>query len=93
MFVTVGDRVFCRRYQYGERSWRDVFLGDPDGQVWLDGAVVDIEGRVPHDLDTINPLVNDAYAEALRRLGASFMLAGAIDDRAMASTMEMTFAS
>lgn len=35
MFVTVGDRVFCRQYQFGARSWRDVFLSNPDTSVSL----------------------------------------------------------
>jgi hypothetical protein len=92
LFVTVDDRVFCRRYTYGERSWRDVFLSDPDGQLSLDGAVVDIEGRVPDDLDAINTLVNAAYRARLDRIGARWMVDGAVEERAMASTMEMRFA-
>ncbi|MEM7158585.1 MAG: hypothetical protein AAF799_37440 [Myxococcota bacterium] len=90
LFVTVDDRVFCRRYTYGERSWRDVFLRDPDGQVALNRRIVDIEARVPEDLDTINPRVNAAYEAALQRIGANWMLAGAVEQRAMDSTMEIT---
>ena len=92
MFVTVGERVFCRRYTYGEPSWHSVFRTDPAGQVKLDKTVVNIEARVPHDLDEVVPHVDQAYADALKRLGASFMLAGATERRAQESTMEVRFA-
>lgn len=90
MFVTVGDRVFCRRYSFGERSWQDVFKRDPLGQVRLDGVVVDIDAVVPDDLDEVNPAVNDAYVASLRKIGAPFLIAGTMEDRSMASTMEIT---
>ena len=35
VFVTVGNRVFCRRYTYGEPSWHSAFLADPAGQIKL----------------------------------------------------------
>ena len=89
MFVTVGERVFCRRYTYGEPSWHSVFRTDPAGQVKLDKTVVNIEARVPEDLDEVAPDVDRAYASALKKLGASFMLAGATEPRAQASTMEI----
>jgi|GEM_PF-258723 len=92
LFVTVGDRVFCRRYTFGARSWYDVFQANPDGQLWLDGTVVDIEARVPDDLDDINPAVNAAYERTLRKIGASMLMTGAVEDRALASTMEFVFA-
>ena len=90
MFVTVGDRVFCRRYQYTEPSWHSVFLSDPDGQIRLDGTVADITAAVPQDTDIIIPEVDQSYADALRKLGASFMLAGAVEQRAQQSTLEIT---
>ena len=89
MFVTVGERVFCRRYTYNEPSWYSAFLDDPEGQVKLDKTVVDVMGAVPEDLDEINPKVNEAYAKALKKLGASHMLAGATEPRALASTFEL----
>ena len=39
IFVTVDDRVFCRRYQYSEPSWHSVFLSNPGGQIRLEGIV------------------------------------------------------
>ena len=92
MFVTVGERVFCRRYAYGEPSWHSVFQSDPPGQVKLDKTVVNIEARVPQDLDDIVPDLDQAYADALRNLGASYMLAGATEPRARESTMEVRLA-
>lgn len=92
LFVTVGQRVFCRRYTYGDPSWRSVFLANPAGQITLDKTVVNIEARVPQDLDDIIPAIDQAYAATLKQLGASFMLAGAIESRAQESTMELTLA-
>ncbi len=48
---TVGERVFCRRHTYGEPSWHSVFQTDPAGQIKLDKTIVNIEARVPRDLD------------------------------------------
>ena len=92
MFVTVGERVFCRRYTYGEPSWHSVFRTDPAGQVKLDKTVVNIEARVPRDLDELVPDVDQAYADALKKRGASYMLAGATEPRAQESTMEVRLA-
>ena len=93
MFVTVGERVFCRRYTYNEPSWHSAFLTDAEGQVRLDKTVVNIEARVPADMDEIVPAVDAAYAASLKKLGASFLLSGATDDRAQASTLELSLAS
>ena len=89
LFVTVNERVFCRRYTYREPSWYSAFAKDPAGQVKLDKTVVDIIGRIPPDLDSINPQVNKAYEAKLKQLGASYMLDGAIEPRAQASTFEL----
>lgn len=89
MFVAVGQRIFCRRYTYSEPSWRTAFINDPVGQIKLGGTTVDVQGFIPEYLDEINPLVNRAYEKALQKLGASYLLSGAIETRAQASTMEM----
>ena len=89
LFVTVGNRVFCRRYTYGEPSWHSAFLIDPAGQVKLDKTIVTIKAQQPEDMDTIVPAVNQAYADKLKKLGARFMLAGAVEPRAQESTMEL----
>ncbi len=93
MFVTVNERVFCRRYSYSEPSWYSAFASDPEGQLKLDKTIVDVTGRIPPDLDDINPLVDRAYQAKLRQLGASFMLQGAIEPRAQASTFELALNS
>lgn len=89
LFVTVGDRVFCRRYSYNEPSWHGVFLKNPEGQILLDKTVVNIEARPPADLEAITPAVNKAYEDKLKELGASFLLDGAVEPRAEQSTMEI----
>lgn len=89
LFVTVGERVFCRRYTYSEPSWYSVFIQDPKGQVKLDKTIVNIKAQVPEDMENVVAHVDYAYAEKLAQLGAGFMLEGAIDSRAQASTIEL----
>ena len=90
MFVTVDERVFCRRYSYGEPSWHSVFKSKPEGQIKLDNTVVNIDAHLPADLDDILPAVDQAYAEKLKQLGARFMIPGAVESRAQQSTLELT---
>lgn len=89
MFVAVDERIFCRRYTYSEPSWRTAFIQDQAGQIKLDRTIVNVQGIIPEDLDEINTLVDQAYADALEQRGASYLLPGATDSRALASTMEM----
>lgn len=89
LFVTVGERVFCRRYSYNEPSWHSAFVNDAEGQLRLDKTVVNIKGFVPADLEDINPAVNKAYEQKLAKLGAGSMLAGATEPRALAGTLEL----
>lgn len=89
LFVTVDECVFCRRYSYTEPSWYSAFLKDPEGQVKLDKTIVDITGCIPPDLDDINPQINKAYEAKLKQLGSSFLLPGATEPRALASTFEV----
>lgn len=89
MFVIVDERIFCRRYSYGEPSWHSVFLKNPAGQIKLDKTIVNIEAHVPKDLDDIIPAIDQAYAMKLKQYGARFLLAGATEPRAHASTIEL----
>lgn len=93
MFVTVEDRVFCRQYQFSQRSWRDVFLSNPEGQVRLDNTVANINAHEPEDYDRTIAMVDQAYADALLKIGASFLLTGSVEPRAQKSTMEITLAA
>ena len=90
MFVTVGDRIFARRYTYGEPSWHSAFRAAPPGQIKLDKTIINIEGRVPDDMNDIIPQVDQAYADSLKKIGARFLLPGAIEPRAQQSTIELT---
>ena len=89
-FVTVGDRIFCRRYGFGEPSWYSAFADDSEGQIRLDRTYVDIYGAVPADLETINTEVNQAYFDKLERLGANSWRSWVQDPKVMASTLEIT---
>ena len=63
--VSTEGRFFIRQYKFGKKSWYDAFLADPDGQMKIGDAVIDIDGVVPADLDEINPKVNKAYRKLL----------------------------
>lgn len=92
LFVTVGERVFCRRYQYTEPSWHSVFRANPAGQIRLDKTVVNITAQVPDDLSDILPAIDASYAAKLKQLGARFLLEGAVEPRAQESTLELMLA-
>ncbi len=53
----------------------------------------DEDARIPHDLKDIVPKIDQAYADALRKSGASFMLPGAVERRAQENTVEIFFAA
>ncbi|HAA10786.1 MAG TPA: hypothetical protein DCE41_03455 [Cytophagales bacterium] len=61
--IVVDDRIFCRQYSFSERSWYTAFLKDPTGAIKCGDAVITVEGRIPQDLDAINPKINAAYIE------------------------------
>lgn len=59
--VEVEGRFFVRQYKFGKRSWYHAFLENPKGAIKLGDTIVQINGVVPADLNTINPIVNKAY--------------------------------
>jgi hypothetical protein len=61
--VVAQRRLFCRQYDFLERSWYTAFLNDPAGAVKFGERVVEVRGVVPADLDAINPDVNQAYID------------------------------
>jgi len=61
--VVAEKRLFCRQYDFSERSWYTAFLEDPVGAVKFGETVVEVRGVVPDDLDAINPAVNQAYID------------------------------
>lgn len=69
--VQTNGRFFVRQYKFGEGSWREAFLNNPSKNGDANGAmkVGDIEvpviGKVPDDLDEVNPKVNRAYFKLL----------------------------
>lgn len=73
--VQTEGRFFVRQYKFGKRSWYDAFLdnpsvdGQPNGAMKVKTKNGDIEvhiiGKVPDDLDSINPKVNKAYFKLL----------------------------
>ncbi|WP_412984618.1 hypothetical protein [Pontimicrobium sp. IMCC45349] len=63
--VSTEGRFFVRQYKFGKRSWYHAFLANSHGQMKLGDTIVDIDGVVPKDLETINPKVNKAYFKLL----------------------------
>lgn len=69
--VATGGRFFVRQYKFGKRSWYDAFVespstnDEPNGAMRVGDVGVPIIGRVPSDLDEVNPKVNKAYFKLL----------------------------
>ncbi|WP_010518581.1 DUF2255 family protein [Croceivirga radicis] len=61
--VIVDNRIFCRQYAFGERSWYTTFLEDSKGYIKCGDQIIKVKGIVPEDLDAINAQVNEAYIE------------------------------
>ena len=63
--VAVGERIFVRPYQFGRNGWYDAFMGTPDGEMKIGNEIIKIEGRIPEDLQDINPKVTQVYHDLL----------------------------
>ena len=69
--VQTEGRFFVRQYKFGGRSWYHAFLdnpskdGEPNGAMKVGDFETPVIGKVPDDLDEINPKVNKAYFKLL----------------------------
>ena len=63
--VEAGGRFFVRQYKFGKKSWYHAFLKDSHGEIKIGDTIVPVDGKVPNDLDEINPKVNWAYHKKL----------------------------
>lgn len=59
--VETEGRFFVRQYKFNPNSWYGAFLKTPEGEIKCGDTVIEIEGKPPEDLDTVNPLVNRAF--------------------------------
>lgn len=86
--VEADGRFFVRQYKFGARSWYHAFLEEPNGAIKKGDAIIPIEGRVPADLDEINPVVTKAF---FKKLGLIYrvMRWGFSTKKHEASTLEL----
>ena len=69
--VQTEGRFFIRQYKFSKRSWYEAFTrnvaieGKSNGVMKVGALEVPINGKVPDDLDAINPKVNQAYRKLL----------------------------
>lgn len=86
--VEADGRFFVRQYKFGKRSWYHAFLDEPQGAVKHGDTIIPIEGKVPSDLDQINPIVTKAF---LKKLGLIYrtMRLGFNKKEHEASTLEL----
>ncbi len=61
--VTTEDRLFCRQYAFGEKSWYHAFLNNENGFFKCGEKIIKIKASVPNDLETINPKINESYLD------------------------------
>lgn len=89
--VVADSRIFCRQYSFGEHSWYDLFLKDPQGAIRCGEVVIPIEAHVPADLDAIGSMVNAAYLEKYAKRFTSYpeIAKEMTGPRFMARTMEL----
>ena len=86
--VEADGRFFVRQYKFGKRSWYHAFLDNPKGAIKHGDTIIPIEGRVPADLDQINPVVTEAF---IKKLGLIYrtMRLGFDTKKHEASTLEL----
>ncbi|MGR5092299.1 hypothetical protein ACPV5O_02250 [Vibrio maritimus] len=69
--VQTQGRFFIRQYKFGKRSWYDAFINNPtiddlpNGAMKIGDLEVQINGKVPEDLQAMIPNVNQAYRKLL----------------------------
>ncbi|QFT13147.1 hypothetical protein [Vibrio sp. THAF190c] len=69
--VQTEGRFFIRQYKFSKRSWYEAFTrnvaieGKSNGVMKVGALEVSINGKIPDDLDAINPKVNQAYRKLL----------------------------
>lgn len=86
--VETQGRFFVRQYKFGAGSWRDAFLGEPNGEMRCGDLVVPIKGIVPDDLNEINPAVTRAFWKKYHLIYALMQL-GFNRKRHQSSTIEL----
>lgn len=86
--VEAEGRFFVRQYKFGKRSWYHAFLEEPNGAIKYGNTIIPIEGRVPEDLEDINPLVTQAYIDKLGMIYKTMRL-GFSTKKHEASTLEL----
>lgn len=65
--VVAENRIFCRQYSFGRKSWYTAFQEDPKGAIKCGDIIIPIEARIPEDLHQVNEKVNQAYVEKYDR--------------------------
>lgn len=86
--VEADGRFFVRQYKFGKRSWYHAFLTDLAGAIKCGDTIIPIEGRVPKDLDVINPLVTKAFGKKYKLIYGAMRL-GFDTKKHEASTLEL----
>lgn len=68
IWIVVADgRLFCRQYSLAARSWYSAFLEDPRGAIQCGDEVIEVEARVPDDLDRLRSAIDEAYLDKHER--------------------------
>ena len=61
--VVTEGRLFCRQYDFSERSWYSTFLNNPNGYIKCGDTIIKVKGIIPKDLNQINHNINKSYIE------------------------------
>lgn len=63
--VATEGRFFVRQYKFGKKSWYHAFQETPEGEIKHGETIIPIVGKIPDDLNDVNPKVNKAYKKKL----------------------------
>lgn len=86
--VETEGRFFVRQYKFGKKSWYHAFQELPEGEIKYRDTIIPIIGKIPSDLDDVNPKINKAYKKKLG-LVYSIMKLGFNTEKHEASTLEL----
>ena len=89
--VVTDERIFCRQYDFSERSWYSTFKKNPNGYIKCGDIIIKINGVIPEDLDKLNNKINSAYIDKYANKFKTYpkIAHQMTESRFMAKTMEL----
>lgn len=89
--VIAEERLFCRQYDFSERSWYSTFQKSSNGYIKCGDTILKVRGVIPKDLDKLNNKINLAYIDKYANKFKTYpkIAHQMTESRFMAKTMEL----